>query len=202
MLPPEYQVRDLNGQQTFLKTYQRQVNFHEFARQNPAIVSADPKIYSAFHQPEFTIIESRGLKKQKVFGKTDGDNAHVPESKMATLKAVPFFRCVQTKAMLKLQLDVPKSGSYDFHIQRKMRTRSQPIDEEKDEDEKAESRAYKPDSLTYDDICMFYSNFRNDVGASQDAEPKITAEKRRKILAERKQSSFMTNLSLNILSEG
>lgn len=110
------------------------MNFHEFAKQNPAIVSADPKIYSTFQQPEFTIIESRGLKKQKVFGKTDGNNAHVPESKMATLKTVPFFRCVQTKAMLKLQLDVPKSGSYDFHIHKKNRARSQETvaDEEND----------------------------------------------------------------------
>lgn len=141
------------------------MNFHKFAKDNPAIVSADPKIYSTFQQPEFKIIESRGLKKQKVFGKMDGNNAHVPESKMATLKTVPFFRCVQTKAILKLQLDVPKSGSYDFHIQKKMRTRSQEnnFEDKENEEERPESRSYKHKALTYDDICNFYSNFRNDI---------------------------------------
>ena len=80
------------------------------------------------------------MKKQKVFGKMDGNNAHVPESKMATLKAVPFFRCVQTKAILKLQLDVPRSGSYDFHIQRKNRRESVDIDEKDDDEDRPESR--------------------------------------------------------------
>jgi len=66
LLPPEYTyAQDDPIKQRLWKGIQRQQTFHQIAKDCPVIVEADPKIISQGFQPQFQILDSQPLRRQK-----------------------------------------------------------------------------------------------------------------------------------------